>query len=172
MHKGQAADPTVEDLTWYYCHSAAELGVKSNLGAALARLELGIDGGKSVQTDGGMIGRLQSAARYREIHNKLMSIPAKHRKTLELAFEERQIPVSLRLTFDRSAGIAASMPLARRAYKAAMVRSNSSSLTLPEWLARSVVLGTKDDRAIVEIIRERAERLLNDAYAAYRAARS
>jgi hypothetical protein len=169
MPRRERSDPTVEDIEWFFCQAESELGVKSNLGSVLERVKLGIDSGRSVQTDDAMIGRLQSTERYRAIYNRIVQVPTKYRKVLEVAYEERAVPVSLRLTFDRAAGVAVSMPLARRAYRSAMDKSPSQAKpTLAEWLARSVVLGTKTDREVVAVIRERATRLLEDAYSAYR----
>lgn len=169
MPRRDRSDPTEEDLEWFFCQAESALGVKSNLGSVLERSKLGIDGGRSVQTDDAMIGRLQSTERYRAIYNRIVQVPMRYRKILESAYEERAVPVSLRLTFDRAAGVATRMPLARRAFRSAMDRSTSQAKpTLPEWLARSVVLGTKTDRAIVEVIRERAVGLLEEAYQAYR----
>jgi hypothetical protein len=164
-------DPTEEDIQWYYTSAHSELGIKSNLGSVLERAKLGIDGGRGVQTDGAMVGRLQAAERYRDIHYRIEQLTAKTRRVLEDAYEERQLPISLRLTFHAAAGIAIRMPLARRAHKAACDKLGVvglGRLTIPEWLARTVVLGTKTDKAVVEIVRERAVKLLDEAYKAYR----
>ena len=169
MPRHDRSDPTEEDLEWFFCQAESALGVKSNLGSVLERAKLGIDGGRSVQTDDAMIGRLQATERYRTIYSRIVQVPMRYRRILEVAYEERAVPVSLRLTFDRAAGIAVSMPLARRAYRSAMDKTASAAKpTIAEWLARSVVLGTKADRAVTEVIRERAVKLLEEAYQAYR----
>ncbi len=159
----------VAELQWYWSDAAGDMGLQSNFEAMRARMQVGgRTGGKPIVEINERW--LKAAAREKHIRRALERLPDHLVAILVHAFgnETREIPV-----FGRATGVVPLTLAARRTWA-----SSRTTRSLEEWLVRLVIrahTGKGDDpvvdRALLQAIREEADRLLATALRGYAAER-
>lgn len=167
-------DRAREDLEWLFRTCESEMGVKSNFNSLILASKIGSkrtridDGGalvngvqEDLHNEDAMIdaldtrrarSRLAATSKNRRVLAAYQLVRLEHQRVLELAFEARQYPPGVREAFGELAGIAVLTTGARAL----------GTFTI-DWLDRGI---TRRD-ARVGSIKAQAQRLLNEAVAAY-----
>jgi hypothetical protein len=169
-----------DDLTWLFSTCESEMGIKSNFNAVLLASKYGtkrtrVDKDTGELTNGVAedaynedalidsidirrgLSRLSATSKNRRVMQAYARLHVSHQRTLEHAYEARQLPPEVLQAFGEASGV---VPLTLTA------RSLTSFSW--DWLVKAIL---RKDRHVAVLKRE-AERMFRDALEAYSRAKS
>lgn len=154
----------IADLEWFFSSSQSQLGLCSNFAAIRNAL---LNGGVSKTSKPDNINeiRMDSARRYREVHEKLQQLPTRLRDYIYAAYHPRDFGPELWAAFGRSTGVTPFTKAGCDEFEKDAAKKHDDQAFFI-WLRGCVA---RQETSRIEKIRRESQRYLDDAHRAYAA---